>query len=336
MADKTMLGIHFIGESQIRLNEVPLPEANQQMVLVKVHAAAICGTDRENLEGAGQDVIPGHENAGQVVAVDQAGRVKPGDRVAINCHITCGQCPHCTAGDLYFCEALSVVGFDIDGGFAEYVLVPESTCMPLPDDISYEAGSLMMDVFGTAYRGVLRSNPRPGDRVAIWGAGPIGLAALITARWLGCEAAILDLNPYRLEMARTLGAERVINPASDDWQSALLFWTEGDGLAIGYDCVGSETAIHQALEVLRPRATLGIIGVSHQLTVNPWEHFIQREMTFVGSRNFTLAQFDPMIAMIRAGAPIEQVVTHRFPVAEADAAFELFKSAECGKIILTG
>ena len=333
---KTMLGVHFTGAGRISLDKVPCPEPHDQNVLVRIRAAAICGTDRENLEAEGQARIPGHESAGEIVGVDKAGRVKVGDRVAINCHITCGQCEHCLRGDLFLCPRLEVVGFDIDGGFAEYVLVPESTCMVLPNDISYEAGALMVDVFGTAYRGVRRAQPKPRDRVGIWGAGPIGLEALITAQWLGCEVAILDPNQFRLDMARELGSAIALNPAQDDVKSTLMDWTDGNGLDIAYDCVGNEAAIHQALDALKPRGTLGIIGVSHKLTVNPWDHFICRELTFIGSRNFTLPEFDGMLAMIRHGAPVEKVVTNRFPIAEAQAAFELFKSAECGKIVFTG
>jgi threonine dehydrogenase-like Zn-dependent dehydrogenase len=336
MIPETMLGVHFLGEGAVSVGEMPVPEPHDQMVLVRVQAAAICGTDRELLEGEGQSLVPGHENAGEVVAVDKAARLKPGDRVAINCHITCKHCQHCVRGDLYFCPELQVVGFDIDGGFAEYVLVPEASCMVLPDDISFEAGSLMMDVLGTAYRGVSRAHPRPHDKVAVWGAGPIGLEAAISAMWLGCEVAVLDMNAYRLKMAQDLGVGLVLNPGEDDVTQALMDWTGGDGLDIAYQCTGSERAALQALGVLKPRGTLGVIGVSHHLAINPWEHLICQELTIYGSRNFRLPQFDEMVAMIRHGAPVDSVVTHRFPIAEAEAAFSLFKSAECGKIVFTG
>jgi threonine dehydrogenase-like Zn-dependent dehydrogenase len=195
------------------LDEVPMPEPRGQEVVVRVRSAAICGTDRENLEGPGQSTVPGHENAGEIVAVDLPMRVKVGDRVALNCHVTCGGCEHCLKGDLYFCDELQAIGFERDGGFAEYVRVPEACCTPLPDDLSYEAGSLLVDMLGTPFRAVKRARLLPGDRVGIWGAGPIGLGALMVAQRFGARTAILDPSEYRLEIARNLGVDLALNPS---------------------------------------------------------------------------------------------------------------------------
>lgn len=330
-----MLAVHFLGQDRISLDEVPRPEPRDQDVVVRIRSAAICGTDRENLEGPGQKTVPGHESAGEVVAVDKPTWVRIGDRVGINCHITCGACRHCVQGDLYFCDDLGIVGFDIDGGFAEYVLVPEACCMILPDDISFEVGSLLVDMLGTAYRGVKQAGLLPGDQVAIWGAGPIGLSALLVASRLNAHVAILDFNEYRLNMARDLGADLVLNPARDDVREALLDWTHGHGIDVAYECVGSEKAAQQALPVIKKRGKLGIIGVSEHLALNPWDDLIRQELTIYGSRSFVLPEFNEMIASVRRGLPVERIVTHRFPLAEADAAFALFRAEECGKIVFT-
>jgi threonine dehydrogenase-like Zn-dependent dehydrogenase len=306
-----MLAVHFLGQSKISVDEVPTPQPRGREVVVRVRSAAICGTDRENLEGPGQATIPGHENAGEVVAVDKPARVRVGDRVAINCHVTCGGCPHCLKGDLYFCPDLECVGFERDGGFAEFLLVPEACCTPIPDDVSLEAGSLLVDMLGTPFRGVKRARLIPGDRVAVWGAGPIGLGALMVASRLGARVASLDLSDYRLAMAQDLGADLVLNPTRDD--------------------------VHEALQdAVRERGTLVVVGVSHKLTLNPWEDLICRELTIFGTRNFNAAEFDEMVALVRRGLPLEQAVTHRFPLAEAEAAFELFRSGDCGKILFVG
>lgn len=331
-----MLAVHFLGQSKVSLDEVPIPEPRGREVVVRIKSASICGTDRENLEGPGQATIPGHENAGEVVAVDKPARVKVGDRVAINCHVTCGGCEHCLKGDLYFCDELECIGFEWDGGYAEFVLVPEACCMPIPDDISFEAGSLLVDMLGTPFRAVKRARLLPGDHVAVWGAGPIGLGALMVASQFGARVAVLDLNEYRLNMAKALGADPVLNPTRDDVQGALLDWTQGRGLDVAFDCVGSEAVAQQALAAVKKRGTLVVVGVSHKLTLNPWEDLICRELTIFGTRNFNTTEFDEMIALVRRGLPVEQVVTHRFPLAEAEAAFALFRSAECGKILLTG
>lgn len=328
-----MLAVHFRGRGDISLDEVPVPEPRGRDVLVRVRSAAICGTDRENLEGAGQPTIPGHENAGEVAVVDQPVRVKVGDRVAINCHVTCGGCEHCLNGDLYFCDELQAIGFERDGGFAEYILVPEACCTPIPGDISFEVGALLVDMLGTPFRAVKRARLLPGDRVGVWGAGPVGLGALLVAKRFGAQVASLDLSDGRLDMARNLGSDLALNPARDDVPGALLGWTEGRGLDAALECVGSEAAAQQALAALRKRGTLVVVGVSHELTLNPWEDLICRELTILGTRNFNTGEFDEMVALVRRGLPVEQVVTHRFPLSEAAAAFQLFRSGQCGKIL---
>jgi len=331
-----MLAVHFLGNGRISLDKMPTPEPRGREVVVRVKSAAICGTDRENLEGLGQTTIPGHENAGEVVAVDKPARVRVGDRVAINCHVTCGGCEHCLKGDLYFCDELQAIGFERDGGFAEFLLAPEACCTPIPDDISFDAGSLLVDMLGTPFRAAKRAHLLPGDHVGVWGAGPIGLGELMVAKQFGARMASLDLSDYRLNMAMELGADLVLNPGRDDVQEALLDWTQGRGLNVAFDCVGSEAVAHQALDAVKKRGTLVVVGVSHELTLNPWEHLICRELTIFGTRNFNTSEFDEMIALVRRGLPVEQAVTHRFPLAEAEAAFALFRSGECGKILLTG
>jgi propanol-preferring alcohol dehydrogenase len=328
-----MLGVHFLGHGEISLDEVPRPQPGGREVVVRVKAAAICGTDRENLEGPGQVTIPGHENAGQVVAVDKPTWIEVGDRVAINCHVTCGACRHCLHGDLYFCDHLQVIGGDRDGGFAELVRVPESSCMPIPDDISYEIGALLVDMLGTPFRAAKRADLLPGDHVAIWGAGPIGLGELMVTTRLGACAAVMDLSPLRLEMARDLGADLVLNPDEDDVVGRLLDWTSGAGVQVAFDCVGRQAVTDQALPALRERGTLVVVGVSHHLHLNPWADLICREVTIFGTRNFNVSEFGEMIALVRRGLPVDRAVTHRFTLADAHEAFALFRSGECGKIL---
>ncbi len=205
--------------------------------------------------------------------------------------------------------------------------------MPLPDDISYEVGSLLVDMLGTAYRGVKRAGLLPGDQVAVWGAGPIGLSALLVASWLGTEVAVVDVNPYRREMAQRLGAHRVLDPAQDDVHTALLDWTHGRGVDAAFECVGSERAAAQALRVVRNRGKMAFVGVSHRFTVNPWEDLIRRELTLYGSRSFVLSEWGEMLSLVRRGLPVESIVTHRFPIEQAEEAFRLADSRQCGKVL---
>ncbi|HMD88590.1 MAG TPA: zinc-binding dehydrogenase [Anaerolineaceae bacterium] len=331
-----MLGIHFLGQGCISVDEMPIPKPSGRWVVVQTRSATICGTDRENLMSAGQKTVPGHESAGVVVAVDQPARLKPGDRVAINCHVTCGHCEHCLRGDLYFCDQLAVIGFDYDGGFEEYMLVPEASCIPIPGDITFEQASLMVDMLGTPFRAVKRAHLVPGQKIAIWGAGPIGLGALMSAKRFGVEVASIDMSPYRCEMAAKFGPDLIINPAEQDVGKVLKEWTNGRGIDVGFDCVGSESVCQQVLMNIKRRGTLAVVGVSHHLALNPWEQLINNETTIYGSRNFNTGEFDEMIGLIRTGLSVDKVITHRFAYADAEQAFSIFRQGNCGKVIFTG
>ena len=248
-----MRAVHFTGGGKIHLDELPAPAPQGAEVVVRVKSASICGTDRENLMGEGQKTIPGHENAGVVTAVADARKVRVGDRVAINCHVTCGRCEHCRNGDLYLCSQLQVIGFDRDGGYAECVLVPEACCMPLPDSISFEQGSLMVDMMGTTYRALKRAQVAPGDPIAVWGAGPIGATLTMMATRLGARVALIDTSELRLGLARKFGPSLLLDPGQAAVPQALKEWTGGRGVATAFDCVGSESASLQAIASLAPR-----------------------------------------------------------------------------------
>jgi len=294
MIPKRMAAVHFRGSGRVAIDQVDTPTPSGRDVLVRVEAAAICGTDRENLEGAGQSTVPGHECAGEVVSIDRPSWIRVGTRVAVNCHVTCLRCEHCLKGDLYFCDELKVIGFDRDGGFAEYMLVPEQCCMPLPDDI-----------------------------------------ALIVSKMTGMKAAVVDLSDYRLDQARALGADMTLNADRTDVVRQLAAWTNERGLDACFDCVGSDKVARQALSAVRKRGTVIVVGVSHTLTIDPWEDLICRELTILGTRNFNVTQFDGMIALLRTGLPATRVVSHRFALKSAEEAFEVFRRGNCEKVLFT-
>lgn len=329
-----MLGIHFLGNGKISLDEMATPKPSGANVVVKIKAAGICGSDKHPLMEHGQETVPGHENAGVVVAVDKPTRVKVGDRVAVNCHITCHACTHCLEGNLFFCDKMEVIGYEWNGGFAEYLLVPEANLHPLPDDLSFDTGALLVDVLGTAYSGVKKAKILPGDQVGVWGAGPIGLEAALVAKTLGARVAVMDMTPYRLDMAKKLEPELVLDVTDPKLNDNVMDWTNGRGLDIAYECVGSEKAALQGLNLLKKMGTLGLIGVGHTLTIDYWD-VIRRQIKFYATRNFNTFEYAEMVALIQRGMDVSQVVTHHFQLKDAEAAFALYKTGECGKIVFT-
>ena len=155
----------------------------------------------------------------------------------------------------------------------------------------------------------------------------------MVASWFGARVASVDLSAYRLEMARDLGAELALNPGQDDIVAVLSEWTEGRGIDAAFDCVGHQAVAEQGLAALKKRGTLAVVGVSHELVLNPWQDLICRELTVFGTRNFNTAEFDEMVTLVQRGLPVAKAVTHRFPISEALPAFDLFRAGHCGKIL---
>jgi threonine dehydrogenase-like Zn-dependent dehydrogenase len=216
------------------------------------------------------------------------------------------------------------------------MLVPEASCMPLPDDISCEQGSLMVDMLGTPLQAFKRSGMGPGDAIAIWGAGPIGLALLMVAVHRGARAAVVDLSEARLAMAEKLGASLGLKPGAGGAAAEIRRWSGGEGVRAAFDCVGSGHVCLEAISALAPKGTLAVVGVSRSLLLDPWEHLICRELALFGTRNFNAHDFPEMVQLVRNGLPLTHAVTHRFPLGRAGEAFGLFLSGQCGKILIVG
>ncbi len=329
-----MLGVRFTGHRGLYVGKFADPVPKGSEVVLRVKASAICGTDREVWEGGGQGFISGHEVAGEVVGVDAPTALAVGDRVAVNCHIPCLRCEHCINGDWCFCPELECIGVDRHGGNAEYLLIPERSCMPLPTDLSYSAGALIVDALGTPYHAFKRLSPLPGDRVGIFGAGPIGLAALLVAKLYHCRVIAIDLHDYRLEMAQRLGADCIVNPRRAEVEEVISDWTDGAGLDAALECAGAEVTTRQSLDAVKHRGKVALIGVTRRVSINAWEQFIRREVTMFGSRNFNVREYAELVAVVRRGLPVEAIITHRFPLRDAAEAFALFDTHQCGKIIL--
>lgn len=318
------------------MRELPDPVARGKEVVVKMEAAGICGTDIESLykpKGV-KEITPGHEISGVVVDADRARLVKVGDRVVVNCHVTCGHCHHCRNGDLIFCPALSVIGFEKHGGFAEFVLVPEECCYPLPDDISFEVGCLFTDALATPYRAVKQLGIIAGGHLAVFGAGPIGLLAMIVGKFFGARVTILDINPYRLEMARELGADYALDPRVTNFVEICGEVTGGNGFDAIVECSGSPLAVKNALDVVKKRGTIVQVGVCEEVTINLYEKLVIKELTIYGSRNCNAREYEEIVHLARLNPQIEKVITHRFKLTEAEEAFKVAASGRAGKVLL--
>lgn len=288
----------------LRIEKVPVPEIKDNEVLIQVKACGICGTDPHIYNGhfpAPMPLIQGHEFAGEVVKVGSAvTSVFIGDRVTADINISCGNCYYCRTGQKLFCENITQLGVHINGAFAEYVKAPENNIYQLPEGMSWEEGAYI-EPLACVIRGQERANVTMGDTVAIIGAGPMGLAHAIMAKLNGASRVIIaEMNSSRLQKARDLGIDYVIDASEKDSVQEVFNLTEGRGADVVFEVVGAMPTYKQAFEMVRRGGTLVAYGAApadHTLEIKPFEIY-SKELTIVGSYAGTYATWVKAIALI--------------------------------------
>ena len=322
----------------------PDPKAGAGEVLIRTRASALCrsdmslyyGTPIVGGESAGKGlIVPGHEPAGDVVAVG-AGvhNVKPGDRVAVYLAIGCGECQHCRSGFLMLCPTWKCLGFDLDGGDADYLVAPAHNCLKLPDQLSYEAGAVMTDMVGTQYHTQKRLNISGTNTVAIFGLGPMGAAGVMIAKARGARVIAVDVLESRLEMALTLGADEIVNSAKENPVERLRALTGGEGVDVAIDCSGNPAGQNAALDSARKWGSVAFVGESRSTTINPSDQMIRKLLTVIGAWYFPLYEWDELARfVVERNVPVAKMITHRFPLDQAEEAFRLFDQRVTEKAI---
>jgi len=328
------------------LLDVPMPEIGANDLLVKVRAAAICGTDNHIYEWSPWaqtrlklPMIFGHEFAGEVVEVGSAVTGwTVGDLVAAETHIPCLQCYQCRTGRQHTCEEMKVIGVHGDGAFAEYAALPVACAWKLAPGTSPDLGAIMEPI-GVAANGLFKDRI-DGRSVAIIGCGPIGIFAAQLATVAGArQLFVTEVNPYRLTMARRILPEAVVlNPTVDDVEAIVAEATEGRGVDVAIELSGSQSGTVQAFNILAKGGRVSLVGMPSQpIALDMPSAIIYREAVVYGSTGRlmwdTWYQVD---ALLKAGKfdPLP-VITHRFPLDEYAQALELTMSANAGKVILT-
>ncbi|MFF7236691.1 zinc-dependent alcohol dehydrogenase family protein [Streptomyces collinus] len=344
-----MKGFVFHGPGQASWQDVPDPAVEEPTdAIVKVDAVTICGTDLHILKGDVPEVRPGtvlgHEAVGEIVEVGSDVRtVRPGDRVLLSCITACGRCRFCRDGSYGQCRGGGgwILGHLVDGTQAEYVRVPyaDLSVHPLPAAVPSEEAVLFADIFPTSYEvGVLNGHVRPGDTVAIVGAGPIGLAAIATARLFSPERIIaVDLAPARLEAAHRLGADAV----ADVHEAPGLVddLTGGLGADVVIEAVGLPESFELCTRMVRPGGHVANVGVHGKPAMLHLEDLWIKNVTITTGLVDTYST-PTLLRMAAAGRlPTGQLVTHTFPLHQMEEAYDVFsKAAETGalKVVLGG
>jgi alcohol dehydrogenase len=341
----------YHGPGQRAWEEVPDPAIQEPTdVLVKIDSATICGTDLHILRGDVPEVQPGtilgHEAVGTVVETGAAvSTLAPGDRVLVSCITSCGRCRFCREGRYGLCTGGGgwIFGHLIDGLQAEYARVPfaDTSVHKIPEGLADEQVLFLADILPTAYEvGVLNGAVQPGDTVAIVGAGPIGLAAVLTARlYTPGHIAVIDLDDARLERARELGADATFNNGSDVAVAAVEELTDGLGADVAIEAVGIPQTFELCTELVRPGGRIANVGVhGHPATLHLEKLWI-RDVTI--TTGLVDTNTTPRLLKLIADGRLDASVfaTHRCGLAETMAAYDVFADAartNALKVVLEG
>ena len=331
----------------MQLVTTPIPTPGPHDVLIEVHAASICGTDLHIYQWDAWSqgrirppLIIGHEFAGTVVQVGEDVRpdqVQVGDHVSAESHLTCGTCGPCLLGRHHVCENTRIIGVDADGAYAQYVSMPVANVWRNPPDMPWAIASLQEN-FGNSVHTVASCDVR-AKRVLLTGCGPVGLMAIPVARAFGAECIIVtDLSPYRLDLARRLGADLALNPAEDDVPARVRDLAGPSGVDVLLEMSGATAALVQGLQLLTPGGEAALLGLPRGLVdgFDLANLIIMRGIQVhgvVGRRVWETWQ--QMRSLISSGrVDLQPVITHEFPLSRWEEGLQAMGSGRSGKIVL--
>jgi threonine 3-dehydrogenase len=329
---RTAIAPQFDGAGVIRFTNREYRDPGVGELLLRVEANAICGTDREQFHN-GSQVIPGHEAAGTVVAAGASTTTSVGTRGAVFLMDFCGTCRSCLLGYTNQCSAKrNDMGFTADGGYGPYEIVHESNFFAVPDSIGAAEATLLLDVMGTSHHALRRIGlVRPDlESLYIAGAGPIGLGILAMAKVLygsNLPVYVSDMSEWRLNFAQDLGAIP-LNIVNSDFEVAR-------DVDAAIDSTGKTSARTTALQLTGKRGALVCVGHGEQLTLTVSDDLIAPERAVLGSEYFRYDEMADNLVLLENNLDyFSRIITHRMPVAEIDAAFELFLGGETGKVVV--
>ncbi len=324
----------------LSMETVPVPQVGANEVLIKVEKTAICGTDLHIYlwdEWAQRTINTpltiGHEFMGRVVELGAGvSGYDVGQRVSAEGHVVCGICRNCRAGRPHLCPNTEGIGVNRHGAFAEYVVVPASNLWPLPDEIPSKLAAFF-DPFGNAAHCALQFD-LVGEDVLITGAGPIGIIAAGIAKHVGARHIVVsDINDYRLNLAKRMGATRTVN-VQDESLIDVVHELNIDGFDIGLEMSGNPKAFNDLLACMYHGAHVALLGILPKNTGIDWDTVIFRGLELHGIYGRRMYEtWYKMTQMTLTGFPLETVLTHHLPITRWSEGFELMASGQCGKVV---
>ena len=324
------------------MEEVPVPEIGINDVLIRIDRTGICGTDLHIYawDAWAEKTIPvpmvvGHEFVGEIVEVGSNVRdFFPGDVVSGEGHVVCGRCRNCLAGRRHLCKDTQGVGVNRPGAFAEYLSLPMTNVWHHEPTIDRDVASIF-DPLGNAVHTALSFDVL-GEDLLVTGAGPIGIMAVAVARHAGARHVVItDMNPYRLALAKRMGASVALDIREGDLREVMAELGMKEGFDVGLEMSGSPAAVRQMLEAMCHGGKVAMLGIPAEPIAIDFNTVVFNMLTLKGIYGREMYEtWYKMTVMIESGLDITPVITHRFPAAEFERGFAAMQSGESGKVIL--
>jgi threonine 3-dehydrogenase len=329
-------------EPGIWMTDAPKPVVGPNDVMIRIRKTAICGTDMHifNWDDWAQKTIPvpmtvGHEYVGTVEAMGGEVRgLKIGQRVSGEGHIVCGHCRNCRAGRRHLCRNTVGVGVNRPGAFADYLVIPAVNAFPIPDDIPDEIAAIL-DPFGNAAHTAL-SFDLVGEDVLITGAGPIGIMAAAIARHIGARYIVItDVNDYRLDLARRMGATRAINVGKTKLRDVMSELGMTEGFDVGLEMSGVPDAFRSMLDCMNHGGKVALLGIPPAQMAIDWNQVIFKGLEIKGIYGREMFEtWYKMVAMLQSGLDLTPMITHHYVADDYEKAFATMLSGQSGKVLL--
>ncbi len=329
-------------EQGIWMEDIERPEPGPNDVLIRVLKTSICGTDLHIVawDEWAEATVPtpmtiGHEYMGVIESMgSEVTEFSVGQRVSGEGHIVCGHCRNCQAGRRHLCIHTIGVGVNRPGAFAEYVVIPGSNVQPIPDSVDDDIGCIL-DPLGNAVHTTLAFD-LVGEDVLITGAGPIGMMAVAIARHVGARFIVTtDVNQYRLDIAASMGSDLAINPTIRPVAESMDDLGMTEGFDVGLEMSGVSSALHDMITTMNNGGKIALLGIPPKQAPIDWNDIVFKGLTLQGIYGRRMFEtWYKMLAMLETGLDVRPVITHHFPAEEFEAAFDVVRSGNSGKVIL--